>query len=74
VTNEWDEVEEEEASQAEVDEFGPGSADYDLSEEHGYTWEPARTQVIPQWVIVSLSVLLVVGLVFPAIYIVWRFG
>jgi hypothetical protein len=35
MTNEWDDGEDEE-------EFGPGDPDYDLSEQHGYTWEPQR--------------------------------
>jgi|AP12_2_1047962.scaffolds.fasta_scaffold202875_2 hypothetical protein len=74
MTNDWDELESEgEFEESEVD-FGPDSPDYDLSEEHGYSWEPARMQVIPQWLLAGLSLLLAAALVFPAIYIVWRFG
>ena len=70
MTNEWgeDEILEED------DSLGPGQADYDLSEEHGYTWEPASPQVIPQWLMVSVSVLVVTALVAPTVYLIWRFG
>ena len=56
------------------EEFGLGSTDYDLSEEHGYTWEPARTQVIPQWLMIAVSILVVIALFAPTVYLVWRFG
>lgn len=69
--DEWD----DEVDVDEVEEdFGPGTADYDLSEEHGYAWEAERTDVIPRWMVVSVSLLLVVALVLPSIYIVWRFA
>jgi hypothetical protein len=72
MTNEWDDesVEEED----EDDSLGPGRADNDLSEEHGYTWEPARTEVIPQWVMLSVSLLVVIALVAPTVYLIWRYG
>ena len=80
--NEWDkqdgdesEPEEEYAEEEEDEEdLGPGSADFDLSEEHGYTWEPARIEIIPRWLLVSLSLVLVAALVIPSIYIVLRFS
>lgn len=75
MTNEWDEeVEEEQFEDEDAEEFGPDSADYDLSEEHGYTWEPSRIEVIPRWLVVSLSLVLVVALIIPSIYIVLRFS
>lgn len=66
---EGDEFEDEE-------EFGPGSADYDLSEEHGYTWEPAREGggPIPQWAMVLVTLLVLAGLVLPAIFLIYRYG
>ena len=75
MTNEWDqEIDEEEVEDEDAEEFGPGSADYDLSEEHGYTWEPARIEVIPRWLVVSLSLVLVAALIIPSIYIVLQFS
>jgi hypothetical protein len=74
VTNEWEEEHVDEEAEDDTEEFGPGSADYDLSEEHGYTWEPARIEVIPRWLLVSLSIVLVAALVIPSLYIVWRFS
>ncbi len=73
MTNEWDEEVDEELVEDE-DDLGPGSADFDLSEEHGYTWEPARIEVIPRWLVVSLSLVLVAALIIPSIYIVLRFS
>ena len=40
--------------------------DYDLSEVHGYSnWEPARGELIPRWVIVTASILLIVAILIP---------
>jgi hypothetical protein len=66
MTNEWDDepVEEEDAD----DGLGPGRADYDLS------GEPPRTEVIPQWVMLSVSLLVVIALVAPTVYLIWRYG
>lgn len=61
----WDDEEE--------DEFGPGSPDYDLSEAHGYMWEPAREHwPVAPWLLVALSILVVVSLVLPALLIFWQ--
>jgi hypothetical protein len=70
LTNEWDDATEEE----EEEDLGPGSADYDLSEEHGYMWEQARPSVFPRWLVVAISLLLVSALIVPSLYIVWRFS
>ncbi len=75
MTNEWDggngdDVEDEE-------EFGPGSADYDLSEEHGYRWEPEGDGgggPIPQWAMVLVTLLVVSGLLLPAVLLIYRYG
>ena len=56
----------------EEDEFGPGSLDYDLSEAHGYGWEPRRSHWPPQWVIVAISLLLVVALLVPGLLLLLR--
>jgi hypothetical protein len=71
MTNEWDE-----ADEAEDDELGPGSADYDLSEEHGYTWEPEREDEgpIPRWALTWVSVAVIAALVLPALILIWRYG
>jgi hypothetical protein len=51
------------------DEFAldPDDPDYDLSEEAGYAeWvPPSRSQPIPQWVIVAVSILLILALLIP---------
>ncbi len=40
--------------------------DYDLSEAHGYAgWEPKREGIIPQWVIVVASLLLIFAILIP---------
>ena len=40
--------------------------DYDLSEAHGYSdWEPARESIIPRWVIVVASLLLIFAILIP---------
>jgi len=71
VANEWDE-----GDGGDAEEFGPGSADYDLSEEHGYTSEPPREGggPIPQWAMVAVTLLIVAGLVLPAIFLIYRYG
>ncbi len=59
----------------EEDDLGPGSADYDLSEEHGYTWEPERESGgIPQWLMVAVTALVVAALVLPTIILIYRYG
>ncbi len=50
------------------DEFGPGSPDYDLSESHGYRWEPKRDNwPIPPWLLAVVSLLIVLALLLPAL-------
>jgi hypothetical protein len=51
-------------------EFRPGDADYDLSEDHGYTWEPHRANWPPRWLIIAVTAALVVALVVPSILII----
>lgn len=56
---EGDEVEEE---------IGPDDPDYDLSEAHGYTWEPARENwPVPRWLLAVVSILVVLALVVPGV-------
>ncbi len=56
------------------DEFGPGSPDYDLSEEHGYSWEPAREHwPVPPGVLIAVSLLVVLALVLPGVLIFWQY-
>ena len=52
----------------------PGAVfpDYDLSEAHGYTWEPAREEErgpFPAWLTVIITALVVAGLVLPSVLI-----
>ena len=52
------------------DEISPGDPDYDLSEDHGYTWEPHRTNWPPRWLLIAVTVAVVAALVVPSILIV----
>lgn len=55
-------------------DLGPGEEDYDLSEEHGYMWEPKRANwPVPPAVLAVVSVIVVLALVLPSILIVWQF-
>ena len=55
-------------------DLGPGDADYDLSEEHGYMWEPKRAHwPIPPSVLAIVSIVVVIALVLPSILIVWQY-
>jgi hypothetical protein len=57
----------------EDDEIGPDDPDYDLSEAHGYTWEPEREEEggpFPPWLMVTITVLVIAGLVLPSLLIV----
>jgi hypothetical protein len=70
MTNEWDAPDDEED-----DEFGPGSADYDLSEQHGYMWEPEREHgPISPGLMIVISALVIVALVLPGLLILLRYG
>jgi hypothetical protein len=61
--NDWDEPAAEDD-----EEIGPDDPDYDLSEAHGYTWEPARQHwPVPPWLLVTVSLIVVVALVVPGI-------
>ena len=52
-------------------DLGPDERDYDLSEEHGYTWEPRRRDwPVPLPVLAVISVLVIIALVVPALIIV----
>jgi hypothetical protein len=78
VFQDWDNPEDEwneEAPEGWDDEEDDGSyipdegdPDYDLSEAAGYAdWEPAREQIIPQWVIVVASLLLIFAILIPVL-------
>ncbi|HYM16335.1 MAG TPA: hypothetical protein VEZ14_12320 [Dehalococcoidia bacterium] len=48
--------------------FGPGDPDYDLSEAHGYGWEPAREHwPVPPWLLLAVSIVVIVALLLPAL-------
>jgi hypothetical protein len=77
MTNDWDEQQDTDANAE--DEFGPGSADYDLSERHGYDWEQDRREdaddgPIPRWALTWVTVTVVGALVLPALILIWRYG
>jgi len=45
-----------------------GDPDYDLSEAHGYSdWEPKEPGILPRWVIVVASLLLIFAILIPVL-------
>jgi hypothetical protein len=54
------------------DEIRPGDPDYELSEAHGYLWEPAHRDWPPRWLIVGLTIVVIVALILPAILLIAR--
>ncbi len=56
----------------EEEEIGPGDADYDLSEAHGYLWEPKHRDWPPRWLLVGLTALVVAALILPTVILIWR--
>lgn len=73
MTGEWDE---EDIEEGDEEEFGPGSADYDLSEGHGYRWEDSTGggAGIPQWLMVAVALLAIAGFLLPALLLIYRYG
>ncbi len=65
MAEDWDGAPEED------EEIQPGDADYDLSEAHGYTWEPRREHwPVPPWLLLVISALVVIALVTPSVIII----
>ncbi len=63
----------EDGDDEEPEEFGPGDPDYDLSEAHGYMWEPSRENwPVPPWLLVVISIIVVIALILPAVAIILR--
>ena len=61
------------SGEPDADEIGPEDPDYDLSEAHGYSWEPGPSfWPPPGWVIAAVSLLLVTALLAPALVFVLR--
>ena len=73
MTGGWDE---EDIERDDEEEFAPGSADYDLSEEHGYRWEDSGggATAIPGCLIVAVTLLALAGLVLPTLFLIYRYG
>jgi hypothetical protein len=68
MTGDWDERDADED-----EEFGPGDPDYDLSEQHGYMWDPQRRDwPVPSPALIVVSVLVIVALVLPSVLLVLR--
>ena len=76
MTTEYDEPGDE--LDEDEEELGPGAADYDLSEEHGYSMADSYDQddasVIPQWAMVGVTVVVVVALILPTVLLIWMYG
>ena len=59
-----------EPDEEDEDDFGPGSPDYDLSEEHGYMWDPKREHwPVPPWLLAVVAVIVIFALVLPSLII-----
>jgi hypothetical protein len=56
------------------EEITPDDPDWDLSESHGYLWEPGRHRFWPPpaLVMVLITLLLVLALVLPSVIILTR--
>jgi hypothetical protein len=54
------------------DDFAQNDPDYDLSEAHGYTWEPAHEYEgpVPRWLIILITLAVVLALLVPGIIVV----
>jgi hypothetical protein len=55
------------------DEIGPGDPDYDLSEAHGYMWDPSPRPFPPRWIIWTVTIIVIIALVVPSLFIVLRY-
>ena len=62
----------EDESEDDEIEFKPGDPDYELSEAHGYLWEPPERGFPPRWLIIGLTILVIAGLVVPTLILIWR--
>ena len=64
MSDEWDGD-----AEREPDEIAPGDPDYDLSEAHGWDWEPRDTRpfFLSPPVLIGISLLLVLALLVPVI-------
>ena len=55
------------------EDLGPGDADYDLTEEHGYMWEPPSRWRLRPWMLAVIAVLLIVSLILPTALYAWQY-
>jgi hypothetical protein len=66
--NDWSRGDDEEA-----DEITPDDPDWDLSEAHGYVWEPARRDwPVSPAALAVVSIVLIVALVLPGVLLILR--
>ena len=54
------------------EEIQPGDPDYDLSENHGYMWEPKHREWPPRWLIVAITIIVIIALIVPTLLIILR--
>ena len=64
----------DERYEGDPDEIRPGDSDYDLTEEHGCTWEPKRPGWPPRWLIAAVTALVIAALILPAIILILNRG
>ena len=69
-----DDLPEGEEEEDEEPPLRPGDADYDLSEEHGYRWEPRGDPGLPAWAVVLVTALVVAALIVPSIVLILRYN
>jgi len=55
--------------------IAPGEADYDLSEGHGYSWEPPREgPPLSPMLVVLITTLVIAALVLPSVVLILRYS
>jgi hypothetical protein len=70
----WDLPPDDDYDDDDDDPNEPGNRDYDLSEEHGYTWEPSRPgSPIPTGWLAVVSVVAIISLVLPTIIFILHY-
>jgi hypothetical protein len=75
MTNDWDDEDDDGE-----EEFGPGSADYDLSQQHGYdvdrdSWDRDEDAgPVPRWLLTWVTLAVLAALIVPSLILIWRYG
>jgi hypothetical protein len=71
MTDDWQRPDDEDVEDEE--EITPDDPDWDLSEAHGYRWDPERPHwPVPPAVLAAVSVLVILALVLPGVLLILR--